>query len=316
MPTLPLVSVIVPAFNAEAFIGEALNSIFVQTYTPIEVIVIDDGSTDRTSEIVRQSPRSVVFCRKPSSTGAAAARNMAFELCTGEYICFVDADDLLVPDRIARHVEFMERNSSVDVSFCDYRNFSQTAQFSTTHFETCSLLRSKLGGAPELILDNPCEHLARENFGSAGSLFFRRRVMRLEPPFDVSLRGGEDFHYYYRLCRHSSAGVVNHVGFLRRLHDSNATRDSLMMLNSGIRSRSLLRDTEANSELRRLLGLHVAGCQADLSRLHASQGRFLDACQMEWAALWSRPGPPEVVRAARGFARIALMGLGLMSRRM
>ena len=107
VPDLPLVSVILPAYNAEAFIEQTLNSVLSQTYKNIEVLVTDDGSKDRTAEIVS----SIACCDhrvillQQSNAGVAAARNLAIQKSSGEYIAPIDADDIWYPQKIEKQVQ-------------------------------------------------------------------------------------------------------------------------------------------------------------------------------------------------------------------
>lgn len=105
----PLVSVIVPAYNAEAFIGQTLNSILSQTYKNIEVLVVNDGSQDRTAEIVKliaQRDQRVILLQQ-ANAGVAAARNLAIKKSRGEYIAPIDADDIWYPEKLKKQVQSM-----------------------------------------------------------------------------------------------------------------------------------------------------------------------------------------------------------------
>ena len=100
----PLVSILIPAYNAEEFIADAIRSAIGQTWQRKEIIVVDDGSRDRTAEMARRfASKEVVFISKENQ-GAAATRNHAFQLSQGEYIQWLDADDLLAPDKIERQL--------------------------------------------------------------------------------------------------------------------------------------------------------------------------------------------------------------------
>ncbi len=103
----PLVSVVIPAYNAQSFIGETLQAVTSQTYKNIEILVVDDGSTDQTAEIVqsfaRKDPRIILL--QQDNAGVAAARNLAIEKSRGEYIAPIDADDIWFPQKIAKQVE-------------------------------------------------------------------------------------------------------------------------------------------------------------------------------------------------------------------
>lgn len=109
--SLPLVSVIIPVLNGEKYISEAVNSILGQSYTNLELIVVNDGSTDRTSGILNsiEDPRVKVLTN-PGNIGTALSTNKAIEEAKGKYIALMDADDVSLPDRIAKQVTFLENN--------------------------------------------------------------------------------------------------------------------------------------------------------------------------------------------------------------
>ena len=98
-------SILIPAYNAERWIAETLRSALAQTWKAKEIIVVNDGSTDRTEEIARQFEPQGIRVVTQKNEGAAAARNTAFSLCRGDYIQWLDADDLLAPDKIERQME-------------------------------------------------------------------------------------------------------------------------------------------------------------------------------------------------------------------
>jgi glycosyltransferase involved in cell wall biosynthesis len=96
----PLVSVLIPCFNAGAFIGETLESVLRQTWPSIEIVIVDDGSTDNSAEVIAEFARASVTVVTQANKGAAAARNHAFERCSGDFIQFLDADDVLSPAKL------------------------------------------------------------------------------------------------------------------------------------------------------------------------------------------------------------------------
>lgn len=101
----PLVSILIPAYNAEKWIAQTIRSAVSQTWAPKEIIIVDDGSTDRTAKIASQFESAAVRIVRQDNQGAAAARNKAFSLCRGDFIQWLDADDLLAPDKIANQME-------------------------------------------------------------------------------------------------------------------------------------------------------------------------------------------------------------------
>lgn len=104
----PLVSVIIPTFNRARFLVEALESVFSQTYRPLEVLVVDEASTDETPKVVSRFP--VIYVRRPVRRGPAAARNRGIVLSRGELVSFLDSDDLWLPEKIARQVAFFQEH--------------------------------------------------------------------------------------------------------------------------------------------------------------------------------------------------------------
>jgi glycosyltransferase involved in cell wall biosynthesis len=107
-----LVSILIPAYNAEPWIAETLRSALGQTWLNKEIIVVDDGSTDQTLSIVQTFASKAISVVSQQNQGVCAARNKAYELCQGDYIQWLDADDLLSPDKIARQMEAAEQSQS------------------------------------------------------------------------------------------------------------------------------------------------------------------------------------------------------------
>jgi glycosyltransferase involved in cell wall biosynthesis len=121
----PLVSVVIPAYNAEQFIKDAVISVINQTYSNLEIIIINDGSTDGTSDIcsyLRENFENV-FTYDQKKSGISAALNLGVRLSKGEYIARMDADDISLPNRISRQIEFLEDNLDVDLVSTSYIPF-------------------------------------------------------------------------------------------------------------------------------------------------------------------------------------------------
>ncbi len=111
----PLVSILIPAYNAQPWIADTINSALRQTWPRKEVIVVDDGSTDQTLKAAEKFSNAGVVAVSQKNQGASAARNQAFSLCKGDYIQWLDADDLLAPDKISRQMEVAEQISNPHV---------------------------------------------------------------------------------------------------------------------------------------------------------------------------------------------------------
>lgn len=117
---LGLVSIISPTYNCGRFIAETINSVLAQTYTNWEMLIVDDCSTDNTCEIVEQfDDRRIKFYRLKKNNGAAVARNTALKMAQGQWIAFLDSDDLWMPDKLQKQLEFMVKNN-YDFSYTEY----------------------------------------------------------------------------------------------------------------------------------------------------------------------------------------------------
>src|SRR6266576_2672815 len=108
----PLVSILIPAYNAEPWIADTIKSALDQTWPRKEIIMVDDGSKDKTLSVTRQFASKNVSVVTQENQGASAARNKAFKFCQGDYIQWLDADDLLAPDKIAKQMEAAEECQS------------------------------------------------------------------------------------------------------------------------------------------------------------------------------------------------------------
>ena len=127
---MPRVSVVMPAYNAEKYIGEAIDSILNQTFTDFEFIIIDDGSSDRTADIVKSysDPRIRLLANERNS-GIVASLNRGIQKATGKYIARMDADDYSRLDRIKKQVDFLDNHPEVialGTSFSTFYSFSKS----------------------------------------------------------------------------------------------------------------------------------------------------------------------------------------------
>ena len=126
---MPKVSVIIPAYNVEKYIGETLDSVLTQTYSDFEVVVVDDGSQDQTASIIKQYqtkyPKKIRLIQKENG-GPSKARNVGIKASTGEYIAFIDADDLWLPGKLEKQVGYFEKQpSQVGLVYTNAKKFDE-----------------------------------------------------------------------------------------------------------------------------------------------------------------------------------------------
>lgn len=123
MKNQPLVSIIIPAYNAEKYIARAIDSALQQTYKNIEIIVVDDGSTDNTAKIVKSYSESIILYRYQRNQGIGAPRNNGIAISKGEYVTFLDADDCYLPEKVEKLVDFFCQNPSYSIAYGNVLHF-------------------------------------------------------------------------------------------------------------------------------------------------------------------------------------------------
>jgi glycosyltransferase involved in cell wall biosynthesis len=188
----PLVSILVPAYNAEEWIADTIKSAIGQSWPRKEIIVVDDGSTDQTLAIARQFASKDVAIVKQINQGASAARNHALALSQGDYIQWLDADDLLSPEKVAKQmqaVDEMENTRTLLSSEWGYFSYRKNrAQFSPTSL-WCDL------SAVEWLLRKMRENL----FMQTATWLTSRKLANLAGPWDLRLMGDDDGEYFCRV---------------------------------------------------------------------------------------------------------------------
>lgn len=201
----PLVSCIVPVWNGERYVVEALESVLRQTYRPLEVVVVDDGSTDGTREVIAAFGARVRCVDQPHA-GLAAARNRGLDAARGELIAFLDADDLWLPEKIARQVERLGTRIEADVSVTHIQNFWAEGHGEPDHHLAGSSLEPMPGYC------SPAMLARREVFSRVG-------------PYDpeLSTAACRDWFIRARECR-VVFDVLAEVLVRRRLHSANMSR--------------------------------------------------------------------------------------------
>lgn len=187
----PRLSIIIPAYNAEAYLRETVDSALAQTHPDVEVIVVDDGSTDGTRAILDSYGDRIVAVTQPNG-GPAAARNHALRLATGEYVGLLDADDLWAPTRAERCLALLEADPSLTGVLTDSWRFSDDPAAATE-----CIYRDRRGGVFPA-RDEQLAASARGNFLTA-SVFVRREVVVALGGFDPAIFGAEDYDLWCRI---------------------------------------------------------------------------------------------------------------------
>ncbi|MCP4588744.1 glycosyltransferase family 2 protein [Pseudoalteromonas sp.] len=142
---MPAVSVIMPVYNREALVKEAIESILSQTYIDFEFIILNDGSTDNTKDIVSNySDNRIKIIHLPCNCGIATARNIGLKYSTGKYIAVMDSDDICLPTRLERQVEYLEENPDVHILGTHGIKRSNNKERPFQHFTQDAIIKAQL----------------------------------------------------------------------------------------------------------------------------------------------------------------------------
>lgn len=240
-----LVSVVIPAYNCAEYIGDALESVLAQSYQTIEVIVVDDGSTDATSAIVRTFPR--VVCIQQANGGPAKARNVGVRRASGAYIAFQDADDLWLPEKLAWQMAILESDPEIGLVFGDMRNFDDVRHDEPTMFEKYRLGESYFGD-PRLVVE-AVEKLLQMNFIPTGTVLARKEALISVGLFDETFRCAEDWDLWLRVALNYRIGYTRNLVMKRRLHPDNTSRETEAMTVAALQVLEKLKNRECAAEV-------------------------------------------------------------------
>ncbi len=190
----PKVSVVIPAYNIASFVKETLDSVFAQTYNNFEVILVNDGSKDTTELDSALKPYFdwIVYAEQ-ENLGASQARNTAICLSRGEYLAFLDGDDLWLPDFLLKQVEFLEKNN-LDMVYCDAKLFGEPL-FEGEKYTKTSPSSGEV--TTTSLISAEC------NVITSGTLLKKDSVVRLAM-FDTKLPRMQDFDLWYRLAKNGA----------------------------------------------------------------------------------------------------------------
>ena len=149
----PLVSIIIPTYNSAHFLPECLNSALLQSYDNIEIIVIDDGSTDNTPDVIQPFTEHIIY-RKQENRGLAGARNAGLTASTGEFIAWLDADDIAHPDRILLQANYLFNNPDAVLISSDFSAFDSKGQIAHSHISAYYGTVQKAGNISRIYPDH------------------------------------------------------------------------------------------------------------------------------------------------------------------
>jgi glycosyltransferase involved in cell wall biosynthesis len=209
---MPKISVVMPAYNAEKYIGEAIESILNQTFSDFEFIIIDDGSSDGTVEVVKSytDPR-IRFYQNEHNMGVAATLNRGLDLATGEYIARMDSDDISLPGRFEKQVAYLDGHLEVVVLGTSYIAFGDLLEDSKFQCE------ANAKKARVELLFSPCV--------AHPTVMMRRNIlMKYHVKYRVEYEGTEDYALWWDLSQYGEVLSLTEPLFRYRVHANQASQ--------------------------------------------------------------------------------------------
>ncbi len=272
------ISVIIPTYNYGRFIGEAIEGVLSQTLPAAEIIVVDDGSVDETAAEVAKFGDRVRYIRQENA-GVCAARNNGVANSTGEFIAFLDADDIWEPEKLEKQLAKFAEDEEIGLVHCGMREFdSETGETVAMHLE---------GGegnvADDLLLwEKPVI------IGPGGTIVVTREAFNKAGGFDTEMKVGEDWDFCYRVARKYKVGFVPEALVNYRSHSASAHRNVAEM------ERGMARFYEkafasADTETLKLKARSYGNFHRVLSGSYFQAGNYPQFIKHAAKSIWNRP---------------------------
>ncbi len=257
----PLVSIIIAAYNAEKYIEATIASVLSQTYPLVECILVDDGSTDSTSQIIARFGPRVNYIYQ-NNAERSMARNNGVAHSSGKYINFLDADDLFSPDKIADQVAYLENNPTYDAVYSKVQYFKDNGK--RNYYSVDRITPS----------GDILDQLIYGNFINLGSPLIRRDAFDRVGGFDSSRSDiilNEDWDFWLRLAISGSRfGFLNKYHLFYRIHVGNTSQNRMRSVESKLRVTEKVINQYSNLLLNRMIDR-----QRVLMHAYAEYGRRL-----------------------------------------
>ena len=188
---MKLVSIIIPTFNGLPWLEEAINSIINQTYDYYEIIIIDDGSNDDTRSFVKNNYYEKVKYFYQNNEGLSSARNFGLKVAKGDYIQFLDSDDILLPEKISNHVKFLDENIDIDIVYSHCLLFEQNKLNQTKDWPNKDLYKN----------GNLFLSLLKKSYILPHMPLSRKNSLLKSGTFDTNLTSCIDYDYWLKVAR-------------------------------------------------------------------------------------------------------------------
>jgi glycosyltransferase involved in cell wall biosynthesis len=259
---MPFFSIVIPTFNRESMVADAIEAALGQSYEDYEVIVVDDGSTDDTAQVVERYGDNVRYYRQENA-GVASARNRGVALSSGEYICYLDSDDLWPTNKLATYKAILDKNPGAPFIFSDFHkhNIKHEKAYEISNSEIFPYIfdhTETLGKHTFLLKGDALLRLLLRGYPLYPSTFAIHRNVHDHYRWDPGILKSEDFNLVLKLsCQHSFLYINQSLATVR-VHDSNKSSDFITKNHVNTASMKLLRDLYLPKSKRSLCNHYIS----------------------------------------------------------
>jgi glycosyltransferase involved in cell wall biosynthesis len=212
------ISVIIPTFNRAQFVKKAINSVLNQTFQDVEIVVVDDGSTDNTKDIINSYGEQVRYIYQENK-GAASSRNTGIEASKGEYIAFLDSDDYYTAENLQKKLSFLESNSKIGWVYSDWQLIDDKSNYLDKGSLRFNYFNKKLSGE---IFE---ELFYKRNFIATDTVVIRRSVLEDIGFFDPTIPSQEEYDLWLRVSARYPVCYINEPLVIVTIHPDSLSTD-------------------------------------------------------------------------------------------
>jgi len=227
---MPLISVVIPTYNSARYLPATLQSVLAQTVRDLEIIVVDDGSTDGTEAVVQElKSEKIVYIKQANSGGPSRPRNMGIRAARGKYISIFDSDDLMLPHKLSESVAFLEDHPNLGFVFtnfvvCNDEGEDFAGTFLDTYAGFWNLPKTVVGTTRCIVTGCAAyENLFSENYIGTSGVVVPKAVFMTVGEFDETLAGPEDRDMWFRIAKCYDIGFLDVIGHRYRRRHSGIT---------------------------------------------------------------------------------------------
>lgn len=241
MSSIPLVSVIIPTYNRAMFLPAAIQSILDQTYPNVEIVLVDDGSTDETEAVLKPFMSKIKYITTEHK-GAAHARNTGMKAAAGKYIAFLDSDDTYRQYKLELQVDFMEEHPEVGMVYTEFSGKFENGNLNELNMRNYHDIYNRKGWAYEDIfpikgefsccaLDKPVDYYIgnifnytlMDTFVTTNTVLFQKKILETVGFQNESYRFAQEYEFVVRICKYYQVAFLNISTYVIFLHEKAAT---------------------------------------------------------------------------------------------